>query len=106
MDDSARMDHWRVTLRHAGRRMTLTFSQGYGHNGAAPKVADVLDCLSSDASSVISESFEDFAATMGYDTDSRKALRTYNVCKRQADKLQRMLGADLFTVLLYNTERL
>jgi hypothetical protein len=43
---------------------------------------------------------------MGYDTDSRKALRTYNLCKRQADKLERMLGSDLFTALLYNTERL
>jgi hypothetical protein len=110
------MDHWKVTLRRraAGLRgrpivaatMTTYFSQGYGHNGATPTVDSVLDCLGSDASAA-DESFEDFCSNFGYDTDSRKAEKTYNACKRSGDKLRRFLGEDAFQQLVYGgVERL
>jgi hypothetical protein len=93
-------DHWKVTLKRPGRRMTLVFSKGYGHKGTPPTVAGVLDCLQSDAR--IAEecaSFEDFCSYLGYDSDSRKAEKIYKALKRQAAKLRTFLG-DLFEEFL------
>jgi hypothetical protein len=47
-----------------------------------PVLADVLYCLVSDAQSVTYASgFEDWAADMGYDDDSRKAEAAYRACQ-------------------------
>lgn len=105
MDDARNMDHWRVTIRKGRRRMSLVFSQGFGHHGAAPALADVLDCLASDASSVEGNSFDSWAADLGYDADSRKALKTYNAIVRQMRSLARMLGSDAYVELLWDVER-
>lgn len=92
MDDSAQMNHWKCKIRAGasgkGQRrtqMTLVFSQGYAHTGE-PKLKDVLDCLASDSSSIENaRSFEEWASDFGYDTDSRKAERTFKACERQGD---------------------
>lgn len=100
MADSANMDHWKVTIRCAGRRMTLVFSMGYGHNGKAPDLPNVLDCLASDANSYDNaQSFEDWAGDFGYDPDSRTAERTYKAVAKSADKLRKLLGDDAYTLL-------
>ena len=66
-----------------------------------PEVADILDCLASDASCVhYGQSFEDFAGDMGYEKDSRKAKATYNLIKKQAEALKQLLGNDAFEKLL------
>ena len=112
MPDS-NMDHWKCLLRRIGKgsgdrgaRMTVYFSQGYGHNGKEPKVASVLDCLASDASSIENaRGFEDWASDFGYDTDSRKAEKTYRTCEHQAKRLRSFLGDDLYDQLLWHTER-
>lgn len=56
-----------------------------------PHAADVLYCLllDSDAST---QSFESWCSELGYDSDSRKALVTYEACQRNADKLARVLS--------------
>ena len=127
MGDSARMDHWKVKLvrtfegsasytsretGHSSKRtytkaFTTFFSMGYGHHGAEPGVQDVLDCLASDASGIDNvRSFEDWCSEYGYDTDSRKAEKTFKACEHSAKRLKAFLGADLFAQLLYSTERL
>lgn len=108
MADSRDMDHWKVTLKRGRARMTLVFSMGYGHKGASPEARDVLDCLASDASGIDnSRGFEDWCANYGYDTDSRKAEKTYNAIRHQASRLETFLGdSDLYQQLLYQTERL
>lgn len=106
MDNSREMDHWRVTLRRGSKRMSLVFSKGFGHNGAKPTAAEVLDCLASDASSVDGNNFEDWARELGYDEDSRKAQRTYNTIERQLRSLGRLLGPDLYPTALYDIERM
>ena len=63
----------RGDIRKQTLRMTVYFSQGYGHNGREPKTADVLDCLSSDAASIGNTDFEMWCNDLGYDSDSRKA---------------------------------
>ena len=86
--------------------MTVYFSQGSAHK-KSPTLAEVLDCLASDASGVDNaRSFEDWASEYGYDTDSRKAERTYHICEKQAQDLKALLGQDAYNQLLYDTERL
>jgi hypothetical protein len=106
MDDSEDMDHWRVTLRNPanGKRMTLTFSKGIGHNGAEPTTAEVVECLASDASLIDNApTFADFCAELGYDEDSRKAERTYGQCKRQAESFRRLMGSE-YNATVYPSE--
>lgn len=101
------MDHWRVRLQRPGKRMSTYFSMGAGHHGKAPEAADVLDCLASDSAGVENaQGFDDWASEYGYDTDSRKAHKTYIICKRQAERLQKFLGDEAYNALLWDTERL
>lgn len=95
-------DHYKVVLRHNGHQMTLAYSKGYGHKGAPPTAAEVLECLASDAAGVLnSNGFEDWAADLGYDTDSRKAERIYKTCAKQAANLRRLLGDELAEQLIF-----
>jgi hypothetical protein len=57
----------------------------------APHAADVLHSLALD-SSAATQTFADWCSDFGYDTDSRKALATYETCQQAADKLTRVFG--------------
>jgi hypothetical protein len=48
----------------------------------------ILCCIKSD--SYCDDTFEDWCGTMGYDTDSRKALDNYLVCQKMARKIRRI----------------
>ena len=103
--------HWKVTLSlfdpglaRTRKRMTVPFSMGPGLSGA-PKAAEVLDCLLSDASSYRNaRDFSDWANELGFDPDSRKAEKIYRAVGRQTEKLEAFLG-DLIDEAL-ETERL
>lgn len=83
---------YKVTLRMERRRLTVPFFQGPAHT-SEPTAADVLSCLVSDASSFESaRSFEEWCGDLGYDTDSRKAERTYKACGDIAHRLRVFLG--------------
>jgi len=102
-----RFDHWKVTLRckERSRQLTIYFSMGEGHNGKEPTAEDVLSCIASDSASVESaDNFERWAWELGYDLDSRKAEKTYNVCVKQAEKTKKFLGEELYKDLLWNVE--
>lgn len=105
-DMGAGATHWLVTLRSGRFSMRVPFSQGSAYT-KEPTAADVLDCLASDAAGFENaQSFEDWCAEYGYDTDSRKAFRTYSTIRRQANKLRAMLGDANYETLLWKTERL
>jgi hypothetical protein len=53
---------------------------------------DVLACLASDASALDCASFEEWAADLGYDTDSRKAETVYRACVACGLALRSMFG--------------
>ncbi len=107
MDDGATMDHWRCTIRAGKSRMSLVFSMGSGHRGKRPELANVLDCLASDASGYENVlAFEDWCAEYGYETDSIRALKTFRAVKRQSERLQKLLGDSAYQTLLYDCERL
>ena len=85
---------YKVRLRYKRRTMTFPFYQGYGHT-KDPEASGVLECLLSDASSVeCFRGFEDWCSDLGYDTDSRKAEKTYKACKSIAKRLRSFLGDD------------
>lgn len=64
----------------------------------APSPATVLHSLISDASAADS-TFDDWAADMGLDSDSRKALAMYLACQETAVSLRRLFGADVLEKL-------
>lgn len=94
--------HWKLVLTMDGRVMVVGYSQGSAHKDA-PKVADVLDCLCSDAT--CPDTFEDFCSEYGYDTDSRRAERTFQACLKSRDDLREFLGDD-FDAVVYEMERM
>lgn len=107
MDDSANMDHWKCKIRCGSHSMTVIFSMGMGHHGKKPELYEVLDCLAADAAGYENaRSFEEWCGEYGYDTDSRKAERTYRTIEKQADSLKRLLGEELYKALLWDTERI
>lgn len=86
--------HYKVTLRRRTatgkkRTMTLFFSLGSAHK-SEPKLQDVLDSLLSD-SGTPDFSFEEWCAEYGYDTDSRRAEKTYKACLKQTERFQAFL---------------
>lgn len=84
--------HWKVVLRMEGRQLTTAFHQGPAIC-KEPTAADVVSCLASDWSGIQStRDFEDWATDYGYDTDSRKAEKLYQACKRAAEKFARWAG--------------
>ena len=88
--------HWQVTLYNPRnrRRMSVYFSMGYGHNGKEPTADDVLSCVSGDSDCADYSSFEEWADEHGYDTDSRKAERTYNTCIKEGRKLAQFINSN------------
>lgn len=117
MPDAAKdMFHWFCTLECKGKSMSVYFSMGSAHktmiaparNGFSaryapkkPTVNNVLSCLASDAS-LIDEAidFDDWCDNLGYDSDSRRAERTYNACREQRAKLVRFLGHAAYALLM------
>ena len=61
---------------------------------APPSLDDVLSCLLMDSSAIDAGSFEYWAGSLGYDTDSRAAEKMYNDCISTALQLRAMLGND------------
>lgn len=78
--------HWQFRLSTKdGRHMIGFFSQGAAHK-KPPTMADVLDCLRSDAFTLQeSRGFYDWCMDTGFDTDSRTAERTYQTITAQTD---------------------
>ena len=100
-NDEFQGNHYEVTLQRASqRRMTTYFSKGYGHEGKSPEVFEVLNCLQSDCWLVRNnETFDDFCRELGYDTDSRRAEKIYEACKKTERDLDRFMGNEMQSFL-------
>jgi hypothetical protein len=106
MDATHPMDHYLIGIyiRPEGedqRLFTLYYSKGVGHKGKPPEITEVLNCLQMDASMLDQAAdFEDWAADLGYDADSRSAETIYKGCVEQTTRLKNFLGEDLFNDFL------
>lgn len=97
---------WTCTLRVDGRSLVVPFWMGPGHGGKRPRPEDVLDCLLSDATGELDD-FDAWCAEYGYDTDSRKAYRMWEACRKTRTDLVALLGSEeTFDLFAYHTERL
>ena len=93
---------------HERREATLTKAKGndiprggyaavQAMKEARPSAYDVLACISSD--SYCSDTFSEWCADFGYDTDSRKSLATFKRCRRLAKKINSFFNADELAAL-------
>lgn len=72
-----------------------------------PELPNVLNCLALDYSSYInSRDFEDWAADLGYDQDSRKAEKIYHAVRDSALNIERLFGRKLAEELAFECEGL
>lgn len=98
-DNFKNADGWTCTIEYKGKSMTVPFYKGSGHHGAKPELEEVLNCLFSDAYSVINTNdFEDWANDFGYDTDSRQAEKIYKQCVKIGNQLTDLFGSDFETI--------
>lgn len=77
-----------------GKEAHLLGSVDYisGKKPIVPQDCDVLYSLVSDSDVLDCSTFEEWANNLGYDSDSRKAERTYRACLEIALKLRKGLG--------------
>jgi hypothetical protein len=101
--------HWRCILKCGRKRMTVYFSRGMAHTDP-PTADEIVNALAMDAASMENtRNFEEWCAEYGYDTDSRKAERTYRNVEKLTARLKSLidpLGAAAWQNLLYHTESL
>lgn len=95
---------WSIILlrqgRKPGERMEFPFWTGEAYGTTKPTAVDVMDCLCSDAAGIENaRGFEDWAADLGYNTDSRRAEAVYKRCGELANELRAFLGNDFETFL-------
>lgn len=70
-----------------------------------PTIAEVLYCLASNATGwMATPTFEEWAPEYGYNVDSIKAKKTFDLTARLTSKLRAMLGNEWFNLLLEDVE--
>lgn len=120
--DSDDMDHWHCTFTRfdpVSSPIVITFfSTGVGHRTKPrrswekvkpipPSIGTVLSCLAQDAAGVENAKwFDNWCSECGYDSDSRKAERIWNLCREGARELEEFLGHTEYQALLFDTEPL
>ncbi len=78
-----------------------------GSDDGPPEMSDVLDEVAAEAAVVeAARCFEEWAAQMGFDPDSRGAERVYRAWRRRTSNLRKLLGDERYQQLLWGTERL
>lgn len=101
--DGWEFDEWRIEMCLDGKRMSVPYKMGVGHNRRPPELSEVLHALANDANELCAPTpptFEDWAASIGYDSDSRKAEKIYRACKRQCARLSEFLGPERLLTLV------
>ena len=86
--------HWAqtITLKVGDNVEVFPYFKGAGLPQETSLV-DFIECTASDWSCANdSETFEDFCDNFGYDSDSIKALKTFEQLKEQADRFQKLVG--------------
>ena len=102
--DSDGWEHYafNVLFKNGQKEASFDWKQGIGHviknkysNNVIPKKPNPGEMLARICSESLDcrESFEEWAATFGYDSDSRKAEAVYNACKRNSEKLDCLMDS-------------
>ena len=99
--------HWHLTISVGNRPndIELFFSNSVANGTAAPAIEEVLDGLVIDAGAG-DLTFEEFCSELGYDTDSRRAEKTWRACRKVGRQTYKAFGSELFRVIQAEVERL
>jgi hypothetical protein len=87
--------HYRVTLSKPGKRIVFDFWGSIADAESGKKnihAYEVLACISGEIN--CPESFEDFCAEYGYESDSIRALQTFRRCNAFAKRLRAFFADD------------
>jgi len=89
-DDKEERNIYRITIKRNGKSFTFKFGDSINNtqNGEEPSVYDVLACVQK----YDCGTFENFCSEFGYDTDSRKAEKTYKAVCREFKGINRVFG--------------
>lgn len=86
IDDKDYRDIYIIVLKNSSHRYRFTFGQSIANAGQNPTAYNVLACLTKyDVGT-----FENFCSEFGYDTDSRKAYKTYKAVLREWKNVERL----------------
>ena len=89
--DKESRDVYQITITRGGRKpWTFRFGQSIRNSDGVtkPTAYDVLSCVQR----YDIGTFDDFCSDFGYDTDSRKAEKTYFAVQREVSECQRIFG--------------
>lgn len=89
-----------VRLRYQGRHMQSPWKQGVGVT-SDPEPHDLIGSMLSDTQTIENTTgYHDWAGEYGYDSDLNEHRDTYEACKVQAERLERLLGRPLMVALM------
>ena len=91
-DDTEPRDIYKITLKRGDREFSFMFGQSIADTGKEPTEYDFLSCVEKYEYT----DFDDFCSSFGYDTDSRKAEKTFKAVQEEFNKI----------CMLYNDEEL
>lgn len=88
--DDDKQSRWvfNCTLKRKGKQYTFDFGQSTAAGDEKPTMYDVLTCIEK----YDHPTFEDFCGDYGYDTDSRKAERTFKAVQKEYKAVERLFG--------------
>ena len=79
---------FKCQLNRDRKQYTFNFGQSVAAGSNPPSIYDILACLTK----YDPEDFENFCTNYGYDTDSRKAYKTYKAVVREWQAVNRLFG--------------
>lgn len=89
---------WSIVLKYQGKRAQFRF---YGGGASkTPTASDLVWAVATD-STALTESFSEWCAELGYNTDSVKDRSIYKACQRNGQRLIDLIGnAEIFSQLV------
>ena len=85
-DDKEARDIYKITLKKEGKSYSFKFGQSIAEKGEIPTAYTVLSGLTK----YEPDTFENFCSDFGYDTDSRKAEKTYKAVLKEWENINRL----------------
>jgi hypothetical protein len=89
-DDKQCRDIYSIVLKNDRHRYRFNFGQSIANSSIAPDAYDVLACLTK----YDIGTFDNFCADFGYDTDSRKAYKTYKAVLKEWKNVELLFTPD------------
>jgi hypothetical protein len=83
--------HGKVRFSPEDKKDPATLAAGFLLSNAVPELPGLLHCLTMDASA-LDVDFEEWAADLGYNPDSRKDHALYEECRSQSRRFKKCVG--------------